>query len=147
MPASVIDELRNKYSVFRTRHEPEYIRNLQQIDKQKQDYQKWAESGGGMLANPLKEMSLRKRKAEEKARGGTRLSVKVLEGIGEVMAKNGVRMTEEREREVRRNLALGSEVGLGRDVRGEGKRLGKAVGTLLIDGSSGAGSVEARPRA
>ncbi|KAI1978758.1 hypothetical protein LOZ53_002553 [Ophidiomyces ophidiicola] len=40
MPSSLIDELRNKYSKFRTRHEPEYLEK-----KQKEDaYQAWSKS-------------------------------------------------------------------------------------------------------
>lgn len=35
MPSTVIDELRNKYSRFRTRHDPEYLR-----EKMLEDYQK-----------------------------------------------------------------------------------------------------------
>ncbi|CAI7614710.1 unnamed protein product [Penicillium glandicola] len=35
MPSTVIDELRNKYSRFRTRHDPEYLR-----EKMKEDYRK-----------------------------------------------------------------------------------------------------------
>lgn len=35
MPSTVIDELRNKYSKFRTRHDPEYLRQ-----KMLEDYQK-----------------------------------------------------------------------------------------------------------
>ena len=35
MPSTVIDELRNKYSRFRTRHDPEYLR-----EKMREDYRK-----------------------------------------------------------------------------------------------------------
>lgn len=60
MPPTVIDELRNKYSSLRTRHEPEYVEK-----KKKEDaYQAWVKSR--KLLSPKAELIARQ--AEEKQR-------------------------------------------------------------------------------
>ena len=86
MPPSIIDELRNKYSKFRTRHDDEFI-----AKKQEEDYMadviKTANTK--RMLTPLKELH-RKERAEKKARGPPELSEEMLERIGEVMAKNMV---------------------------------------------------------
>ena len=97
MPPSIIDELRNKYSKFRTRHDDEYI-----AKKQEEDYMadviKTASSR--RMITPLKELH-RKERMEKKARGKPELSDEMMAKIGEVMAKNmgggsqGIEMVKE----------------------------------------------------
>ncbi|KAI1418115.1 hypothetical protein F5Y13DRAFT_150599 [Hypoxylon sp. FL1857] len=83
MPESVIDELRGKYSRFRTRHEPEYIARLEAEDQAKEDRKKLMES----MRTPLQELH-RAERANKKKKGKPRLTIEMLEKIGEVMAKN-----------------------------------------------------------
>ena len=87
MPSSVIDELRNKYSVFRIRHDEEYIAKKMAEDAETQR----RKSMGAMMRTPIKELN-RKERAEKRARGKPRLSEDALARIGEVMAsKQGSR--------------------------------------------------------
>lgn len=81
MPSSVIDELRNKYSVFRNRHDEEYIAKKKAEDAETQR----RKSMGAMMRTPVKQLN-RKERAEKKARGKPELSEDVLAKIGEVMA-------------------------------------------------------------
>lgn len=77
-PSPIIDELRNKYSVFRTRHEEPYLAKL---------LQKEADKGRPMVRTPLQELN-RKIRLEKKALGPPVLAEDVLERIGRVMAQN-----------------------------------------------------------
>ena len=82
MPSSVIDELRNKFSKFRTRHDPEYIEAKMQEDRE-------AEAKKRQLAEmrtPLKEINRRERKLR-KAKGKGTLTAEMLERIGKVIAR------------------------------------------------------------
>ena len=91
MPSSVIDELRNKYSVFRNRHDDEYIAKKKAEDAETQR----RKSMGAMMRTPVKELN-RKERAEKKARGKPVLTEDMLAKIGQVMAaKQGSRSTEE----------------------------------------------------
>lgn len=104
MPGGVIDELRNKYSKFRTRHDPGYQRAIDNRAARKAAWEEAKKNGGvsGFLS-PAKEA--RAREVEElRKRGKPELETEVLEMIGEVMARKGVVMTEGRRREVERNL-------------------------------------------
>ncbi|KAI0378301.1 hypothetical protein F5Y04DRAFT_153100 [Hypomontagnella monticulosa] len=83
MPESVIDELRNRYSRFRTRHDPEYIARLEAEEQAKEDRKKLMES----MRTPLQEYHRAQRDAKKK-KGKPRLTMEMLEKIGEVMAKN-----------------------------------------------------------
>lgn len=83
MPGSVIDELRNKYSIFRTRHDPEYIEKKMAEDREKDAKKKLAEE----MRSPLKELNRKERKLK-KAKGKGKISTDMLEKIGEVIAKN-----------------------------------------------------------
>ncbi|KAI0513211.1 hypothetical protein F5B22DRAFT_612700 [Xylaria bambusicola] len=83
MPETVIDELRNKYSRFRTRHEPEYIARLELEEQKKKDRAKLMES----MRTPLQEFH-RAERDKKKKKGKPRLTVEMLEKIGEVIAKN-----------------------------------------------------------
>ena len=75
----VIDELRNKYSKFRTRHDPEYIEGKWAKEK--------AKEGPAMIRTPVQELN-RKIRLEKKALGKPELPEDVLERIGRVMAQN-----------------------------------------------------------
>ena len=79
-PVSIIDELRNKYSKFRTRHEPEYIEQkeleFEKIDKRKELI--------NTVRTPLRELQDVRRAQKEAAQ--TELTDEQLAKIGEVMA-------------------------------------------------------------
>ncbi|KAL3427674.1 KOW domain-containing protein domain-containing protein [Phlyctema vagabunda] len=82
MPSSVIDELRNKYSVFRTRHDAEYIEAKRLEDVAKEEKLKMAKE----MRTPLREANRKARKLR-KAKGRGALTPQMLEKIGEVIAK------------------------------------------------------------
>lgn len=89
MPGTVIDELRGKYSVFRTRHDDDYVRAQAAKEKEKKAYEAWAKSGGGMLKSPLEELGM-KAKADAKAKKDKEeLSEGLLDAIGRRMAEKG----------------------------------------------------------
>ena len=93
MPAIVIDELRNKYSRFRTRHEPEYIARLEAEERAAEEQKRRnAES----MRTPLQEFH-RQERANKKKKGKPRLTLEMLEKIGEVIARN-------REKALKRSL-------------------------------------------
>ncbi|KAL9118099.1 MAG: hypothetical protein Q9187_005359 [Circinaria calcarea] len=83
MPSSIIDELRNKYSKFRDRHDDSFIakklREEEEAAERKNSTKK--------MMTPLKELH-RKERAEKKARGKPQLSEETLHKIGEVMARS-----------------------------------------------------------
>jgi large subunit ribosomal protein L24 len=81
MPGSVIDELRNKYSVFRTRHEPEYIAAKMKEDEEKAEKKKLMEQ----MITPLREANRLERKLK-KAKGKGKLTDEMLEKIGKIIA-------------------------------------------------------------
>jgi large subunit ribosomal protein L24 len=82
MPSSVIDELRNKFSIFRTRHDPEYLEAKRQEDLEKEEKKKMLEE----MRTPLKEINRKERKMR-KAKGKGKLTPEMLERIGQVIAK------------------------------------------------------------
>ncbi|KAI1117514.1 hypothetical protein F5Y14DRAFT_351335 [Nemania sp. NC0429] len=83
MPESVIDELRNKFSRYRTRHEPEYIARLEAEEQARKDRAKLMES----MRTPLQEFH-RAERANKKKKGKPRLTLEMLEKIGEVIARS-----------------------------------------------------------
>jgi large subunit ribosomal protein L24 len=83
MPEVVIDELRNKYSRFRTRHDPEYVARVETEEQTKKDRAKLIES----MRTPLQEFHRAEREGKKK-KGKPRLTIEMLEKIGEVIAKN-----------------------------------------------------------
>ncbi|TRX97520.1 hypothetical protein FHL15_001798 [Xylaria flabelliformis] len=83
MPEAVVDELRNKYSRFRTRHEPEYIARVEAAEQAEKDRAKLMES----IRTPLQEFH-RAEREKKKKKGKPRLTLEMLEKIGEVIAKN-----------------------------------------------------------
>jgi large subunit ribosomal protein L24 len=82
MPATVINELRNKYSIFRTRHDPEYIAAKMEEDRQAEEKKNQSEE----MRTPLKEINRKERKLR-KAKGKGKLTDEMLEKIGEVIFK------------------------------------------------------------
>ena len=84
-PSVIIDELRNKYSKFRTRHDPEYIE--QKIAQEK------SKEGLPIIRTPLQELN-RKIRLEKKALGPPTLSDDMLERIGRTMAQNKPKLLE-----------------------------------------------------
>lgn len=83
MPTEVVDELRNKYSRFRTRHEPEYIAAKEAEEQAQRDRVKLMDS----MRTPLQEFH-RAERDRKKRNGKPRLSIEMLEEIGKVIAKN-----------------------------------------------------------
>ena len=99
LPGTVIDELRGKYSVFRTRHDADYLKHLRQIDTARSKHEKWVADGGGLLDTPKREASLRAQAARKEAlnKQGRVLNDQVLEGIGKMMWDRGMRLSAEEE--------------------------------------------------
>lgn len=83
MPARIIDELRNRYSKFRTRHDPEYI-----AKKEAEEMEKLARSKAAVsMRTPLQELNALIRE-EKRKRLEPVLTNEMLTKIGEVMARN-----------------------------------------------------------
>ncbi|KAG7294336.1 hypothetical protein NEMBOFW57_004407 [Staphylotrichum longicolle] len=85
MPETVLDELRNKYSKFRTRHTDEYIALVEAREAEKKARRKGARADEMLL--PVQEYN-RKMRELRRERGKPELSEEMLEKIGEVIAKN-----------------------------------------------------------
>jgi large subunit ribosomal protein L24 len=81
MPSSVIDELRNKFSKFRTRHDPEYIEAKLAEDRVAEEKKRSVEK----MRTPLKEINRKERKLR-KAKGKGKLTPEMLERIGQIIA-------------------------------------------------------------
>ena len=84
MPPSIIDELRNKYSKFRDRHDEDFV--LRKVEEDKMAQQKKTEMRQ-LMRSPLKELHRRER-AEKKAKGKPKLSKDALSIIGQHMTKH-----------------------------------------------------------
>ncbi|KAL8711570.1 MAG: hypothetical protein Q9220_003980 [cf. Caloplaca sp. 1 TL-2023] len=98
MPSGVIDELRNKYSKFRTRHEDSYVEMKKGIDAAQGRRQRELAWGGGTtreMLTPVQELN-RARRAERKGMDREGLTESVLAGIGEIMARRGRMLPEEK---------------------------------------------------
>ncbi|KAL2126045.1 hypothetical protein VTI74DRAFT_1866 [Chaetomium olivicolor] len=85
MPESVLDELRNKYSKFRTRHTPEYVAKIEAQEAEKKARRKGARADEMLL--PVQEYN-RKMRELRRERGKPELSEEMLEKIGEIIARN-----------------------------------------------------------
>lgn len=84
MPETVIDELRGKYSKFRTRHDEEFLEKVKNTDRQGERMQQL----GLRMRTPLQELhALEKEKKAQ--RPEPQLTEDMLARIGEVMAANG----------------------------------------------------------
>jgi large subunit ribosomal protein L24 len=86
-PGSVVDELRNKYSKFRIRHEPEFVKKIQAQEKKRQ------EKEAVSVRTPVQELN-RLQRMEKKARGPQVLTEEILEKIGRAMAQNRPELLE-----------------------------------------------------
>lgn len=82
IPSTVIDELRNKFSKFRTRHDPEYIAAKMEEDRVAAEKKALTKK----MRTPLTEAN-RKARKERKKKGKGQLTPDMLEKIGEVMAQ------------------------------------------------------------
>ncbi|KAM7217757.1 hypothetical protein V8F06_006891 [Rhypophila decipiens] len=85
MPETIIDELRNRYSMFRTRHTDEYIAQKEAEDAAKKAKKKSVES----MMTPVQEFN-RLQREMRRARGQPELTPEMLEKIGLVIDKNRV---------------------------------------------------------
>lgn len=83
MPDSVIDELRNRYSKFRTRHTPEYLAQKEAEAEAKKRRKETVRT----MQTPLEEFNEMQRALRDAA-GEPELSEEMLAKIGEVMAKS-----------------------------------------------------------
>lgn len=83
MPSAIIDELRNRYSKFRTRHEEEFVLRKEAEEEERQLRRK---EHLQMLA-PVQEFNRQQRELR-RARGQPELSEDMLAKIGQVIAKN-----------------------------------------------------------
>lgn len=79
-PNSVIDELRNKYSVFRTRHDDDFIAQKVAQDEEAEEKRR----SGVVMRTPLQELHAREREAR-KAQGKPELSEGMLAKLGEII--------------------------------------------------------------
>ena len=90
MPGAVLDELRGRYSKFRTRYAEAFEERLEKQAREKEERERrWKADGEGMLGGALRELSLRDRGQE-----GVRPEVpetRVLELLGRRMVERGVR--------------------------------------------------------
>lgn len=81
MPVSVIDELRNKYSKFRTRHDPEFIEQ-KEAEAERVERRKGL---GASMRTPLQELA--EVRARQKKLAERQLSEEQLARIGEVIER------------------------------------------------------------
>ncbi len=89
MPSSVIDELRNKYSIFRTRHEESYIQQKIAEEEAKEEKRRSIR----LMQTPVNEIN-RKIRKEKKDKGQPKLTPEMLAKIGEVIEKKKVEALE-----------------------------------------------------
>lgn len=140
MPGGVIDELRNKYSKHRTRHEPRYQLALENRERRKAEWKAWAASGESMLSSPAREAAAKARD-ERAAQPKPTLKMEILEKIGEMMAKKGIELTPARQKEMERNLTREAVVGAGQGA-GKGEVV-KAKAEIVDDSDEDEGIVDA----
>lgn len=99
MPSGVIDELRNKYSKFRTRHEDSYIEMQEEKDRRTREKEEELKWGGGTpraMLTPVQELNRKRRMEKLEGEGEDGLTEEVLAGIGQVMARRGMELPEEK---------------------------------------------------
>ena len=82
MPTEIVDELRNKYSRFRTRHEPWYVAKKEAEAAQKKGSHALLQS----MQTPLEEFHA-KQKALKEAEGEPQLTDEMLEKLGAIIAQ------------------------------------------------------------
>ncbi|KAI5785691.1 hypothetical protein FPQ18DRAFT_373333 [Pyronema domesticum] len=81
IPLEIVDEIRNKFSRFRTRHEPEYVAKVEAALGYKERLAREA------IKTPLQLLN-KKLREEKKAQGKPELTSEILEQLGRAMAKN-----------------------------------------------------------
>ncbi|KFY14579.1 hypothetical protein V492_02546 [Pseudogymnoascus sp. VKM F-4246] len=81
MPDSVINELRNRFSIFRTRHEDEYLEKKEAEEAAKEERKQSIK----LMRTPLNEVNKRER-TKRKAMGKGELTPEMLANIGAVIA-------------------------------------------------------------
>jgi large subunit ribosomal protein L24 len=132
MPETVIDELRNRYSKFRTRHTPEYIAKIEAQEAEKKVRKQSVES----MLLPVQEYN-RKLRELRRQRGKPELTTEMLEKIGEIIVKNKLRRSGDQLTEAG---AATTDAQMG--------RIQSAVAQLSIGAETpGASSGEEQPRA
>ncbi|UNI16105.1 hypothetical protein JDV02_002574 [Purpureocillium takamizusanense] len=82
MPEGVVDELRNKYSRFRTRHEPWYIEEKNTLEA----IEAGQDDAARLMQTPLQEFHEMQREIRD-SQGEPELSVEMLEKLGQIMAQ------------------------------------------------------------
>ncbi|KAK0704953.1 hypothetical protein B0H67DRAFT_592780 [Lasiosphaeris hirsuta] len=105
MPVTVIDELRNRYSIFRTRHTPEYIAQKEAEEAEKQARKKSTQS----MLLPVQEYN-RKLREQRRALGQPVLSEEMLAKIGEVIEKTRLQRALGQDTEVDRVASLAEKL-------------------------------------
>ena len=98
LPETVIDELRNKYSKYRDRHEDSYVEYHERRAAKEEGRE--ARRKGAMMS-PMEEWRARKEGEIEERREP---SQGLLEGIGRVMAENRGAWIEQGEKEMRQRI-------------------------------------------
>jgi large subunit ribosomal protein L24 len=116
MPEAVLDELRNRYSKFRTRHTPEYVATVEAREAEKKARRKGARADEMLL--PVQEYN-RKMRELRRERGRPELSDDMLEKIGEVIARNRLARSQGAEADVDTLQKAVEELSLG-DAQGTG---------------------------
>ena len=89
MPSAVIDELRNKFSIFRTRHEESYIQQKIAEEEAKEEKRRSIR----LMQTPVNEIN-RKIRKEKKALGKGQLTPEMLAKIGQVIEQKKVAALE-----------------------------------------------------
>ena len=89
MPMSVVDELRNKYSRFRTRHDWDFVQKKEAEDEREEKRKQL----GKTMRTPLQELA--ELRARQKAAEEKELTNEQLAKIGEVMAQQRSKVTQE----------------------------------------------------
>lgn len=82
MPPKILDELRNRYSRFRTRHEEEYVAKKEAQEARKKGTHAMLQS----MMTPLDEFHAKNRELKA-ARGEPQLTDDMLEKLGQIIAK------------------------------------------------------------
>ena len=101
MPSQILDELRGKYSRFRSRHTDEFIAKVEASEAEQARLK--SKAVPPTMRTPLYELN-RQQMEERKALGQPELSKEMLEKIGRVVARN-VRSYEEGEVEDQQSYA------------------------------------------
>ncbi|KAL8960985.1 MAG: hypothetical protein Q9193_002393 [Seirophora villosa] len=100
MPSGVIDELRNKFSKFRTRHEDAYIEMKESMDEEQKGREQEMRWGGGTpreMLTPVQELNRARAMERKGIEDQDKLTEEVLAGIGEMMVRKGKRLAPKKE--------------------------------------------------